>query len=133
MPVAFDARGRGKMFACVFVSEDAGSGFVDPLVATGVVEVPVGVDQLPDGIGVDACDGLFDVWTSGDDFGVYEQLSIGAGENGDISPSPQKDADVAAKVLNCDFRCGGFFERSYNDAFCLGHQGTWSKASCGYR
>jgi hypothetical protein len=35
--------------------------------------------------------------------------------------------------LNRDFRCGGFFERSYNDAFYFGHQVTWSKASCGYR
>ena len=88
--VAFDARGLGKMFARVLVGKDAGSGLMDPLVAAGVVEVPVGVDQLLDGIGVDACDGLFDIWTGGDDFGIYEQLSIGAGENGDISTSAKR-------------------------------------------
>lgn len=33
----------------------------------------------------------------------------------------RKDADIAAKVLNRDFRCGGFFERPYNEAFCFGH------------
>jgi hypothetical protein len=58
---------------------------MDPLVAAGVVEVPVSVDQLLDGIGVDACEGFFDVWTGGDDLRVNEQLSIGAGEDGDIS------------------------------------------------
>ena len=104
---------------------------MDPLVATGMVEVPVGVDQLLDGIGVDACDGLLDVWTGGDDFGINQQLSVRAGENRDISTSAQKDADVAAKVLNRDFRCGGFLERSSNDASCLGDQVTWSETSCG--
>src|SRR5260370_28314898 len=110
--VAFDARGLGKMLARVLVGKDAGSGLMDPLVAPGVVEVPVGVDQLLDRIGVDACDGLFDVWTGSDDFGIYEDLSIGAGENGDISTSAQEDTYISSKVLNRDFRCGGFFERS---------------------
>ena len=67
------------MLARVLVGEDAGSGLMDPLVAAGVVEVPVGVDELFDGISVDACEGLFDVWTGGDDFGVYEELSVWAG------------------------------------------------------
>jgi hypothetical protein len=47
--------------------------------------------------------------------------------------SAQKDADVAAKVLNRDFRCGSFFECSFHEAVCLGDQVTWSKTSCGSR
>ena len=43
LPVAFDARGLGKMFARVLVRQDTGSGFMDPLVAAGVVEMPVGI------------------------------------------------------------------------------------------
>jgi hypothetical protein len=85
LPVAFDARGFGEMDAGVLVGEDAGSGLMEPLVAAGVVEVPVSVDELFDGIGVDAGEGFFDVGTGGDDLGVYEQLSVGAGEDGDIS------------------------------------------------
>ena len=46
LPVAFDARGLGKMFARVFVRQDAGSCLMQPLVTTGVVEMPVSVDQL---------------------------------------------------------------------------------------
>ena len=121
------------MFTRVLVRQDTGSGFMDPLVAAGMVEVSVGVDQLFDGICVDAREGFRDVRTCGNDFRIDQQLSVRANENGDISTRTQKDADVAAKVLNRDFRCGGFFERSYNDAFCLGHQVTWSKASCGNR
>jgi hypothetical protein len=37
LPVSFDARGLGEMFARVFVCHDAGSGCMDPLVTAGVV------------------------------------------------------------------------------------------------
>jgi hypothetical protein len=61
LPVAFDARGLGKMFTRVLVRKDTGSGFMGPLVAAGVVEMPVGVDQLLDGICVDARESFRDV------------------------------------------------------------------------
>lgn len=51
---AFDACVFGKMLARVPMRQDAGAGLVQPLVATGVIEVPVRVDQLLDGIGIDA-------------------------------------------------------------------------------
>src|SRR5580700_4002156 len=47
LPVAFDARVLGKMLARVLMRQNAGSGFMQPLVSTGVVEVPVTVYQLP--------------------------------------------------------------------------------------
>ena len=90
LPVAFDARRLGKMFARVLMRQDAGSGFMDPLVAAGVVEVPVRVDQLFDGIRVDAREGLRDVRTCGDDLRIDQELSIRASENGDISTGTQK-------------------------------------------
>jgi len=100
-----------------------------------VVEVPVSVDQLFDGIRVDALEGFRDMRTCGNDCRINQQLSVRASENGDIPTSTQKNADVAAKVLNRNFRCGGFFERSSNEAvcLCLGHQITRSKTSCGDR
>ncbi len=129
LPVAFDAGGFGEMYAGVLVGEDAGSGLMDPLVAAGVVEVPVGVDELFDGIGVDAGEGFFDVWTGGDDLGIDEQLSVRAGQDGDVSTSAQEDTDVAAEVLNGDL-CGcGFLEGASDD---LGEQVAW-KAGCGGR
>ena len=61
--VAFDARGLGKIFTRVLVRHDTGSGFMDPLVAAGMVEMPVGVDQLFDGICVDSREGFRDGWS----------------------------------------------------------------------
>jgi hypothetical protein len=44
LPVAFDPRRLGKMFERVLVRQNTDSGIMDPLVAAGVVEVPVSVD-----------------------------------------------------------------------------------------
>ena len=40
---AFDACVLGKMFPGVFVGQNAGTSFVQPLIATSVIEVPVRV------------------------------------------------------------------------------------------
>src|ERR1700676_2115784 len=129
LKVSSDERGLGKMFARVFVRQDTGSGFMDPLVSAGMVEMPVGVDQLFDRICVDACEGFRDVWTCGDDLRIHHQLSVRACQNGDISTSAKKDTDIASKVLNRDFCCCSFLERTRNDATCLGDQVPWGKAS----
>ena len=44
--------------AAVFVGDDGGAGGVHPLVAVGMVEVPVGVDEVGDGIGADGGEGF---------------------------------------------------------------------------
>jgi hypothetical protein len=78
------------MFTRVLVRQDTGSGFMDPLVAAGVVEMPVGVDQLFDRICVDARKGFRDVRTGGNDFRINQQLSVRASENSDISTRDPK-------------------------------------------
>jgi hypothetical protein len=76
------------MFARVLVRQDTGSRFMDPLVTTGMVEMPVGVYQLLDGIPVDAREGFRNVRTRGNDFRINQQLSVRADKNRDISTSP---------------------------------------------
>ena len=120
LPGAFNARVLGKMLARVLVRQDAGSRFMQPLVATGVVEVPVSVYQLSDGIRVDARERFRNVWTRRDDFRINEQLSVRASKNGYISASAQKDTDIAAKVLHRDFCYCGFLERIPDEVVCLG-------------
>ena len=133
LPVPFDARGLGKTLARVFVRQYASSGFVNPFVAAGVVEMPVGVYQLLDRICVDARESFRNVRTGGDDFRINQQLSVRAGKDSDISTSAQKDTDIAAKVLNRHF-CGyGFLERTSNQAVGLGDKATWNKTRCGGR
>src|SRR5271154_5631679 len=121
------------MFARVLVRQDAGSGLVKPLVTTGVVEMPVSVYQMFDGICIDAREGIRNVRTRGDDFRIDQQLSVRTGKNGDISASAQEDTDITAKVLNRDFCCCGFLERVFNQAVCLGDKATRNKTSCGGR
>jgi len=98
LKVSSDERGLGKMFARVLVRQNTGSGFMDPLVAAGVVEMPVRVDQLFDRIRVDARECLGDVRPCGDDLRVHEQFSIRTSQDGDISTSAQKDTDIAPKI-----------------------------------
>jgi hypothetical protein len=50
-----------------------------------VIEVPVSVDQLLDGVRIDAREGCRNIRTRGDDFRIHQQLPVGAGEDSDIS------------------------------------------------
>ena len=86
----------------------AGSCLVHPIISAGVIEVPVSVDQLLDGVGIDACQRFRNLRLRGLNFGVNEQLSVGPGEDRDISARAQKNGDVAAQRLHRNLRGGGF-------------------------
>ena len=59
-------------------------------------------------------------------------FSVRAGKNGDVSTGAQEDTDIAAKVLDRDFCCCGFLERTSNEATTrLGSQVTWNKTGRG--
>jgi len=111
---AFNARVFQKMLASVLLRQDAGPGLVRPVVATSVIEVPVGVYQLFYGVCIDRRQGFGSLGASGCDFRINEQLSVGAGENGNISTRAQKHADISAKSLHRDLCIGGFLERIVN-------------------
>ena len=91
-----------KVPARVFLRQNAGSGFVQPLVAAGVIKVPMSVYQLLDGVHIDARQGRRYVRTRGDDLRIHQQLSVRAGENGNISARPVKNADITTKCLDRD-------------------------------
>ena len=80
-----------------------------------MIEVPVRVDQLLDGITIDARDRFRDVRTGRHDLRIDEQLSIGAGKNGDISTRTKKNTDIPAKGLDSDLCCGGRFKRVWDE------------------
>ncbi len=56
-----------------------------PLVAVGVVEVPVGVDEDPDGIGVNGGECRGELGLAGGVAGVDEKLALFGGEDGDVA------------------------------------------------
>ena len=87
-----------------------------PLVAAGVIEVPVRVDQLLDGIRIDAGKSSRNVRPRGDDFGIDEKLSVRTSKSGDVPTGTKKDADIAPKGLHRDLGCSGFRESDFNQA-----------------
>src|ERR1700730_4943721 len=102
LPV-FDSGDFRTMLARVLLCQDASSGFVQPMVAADMIDLPVSVNQLFDGIRINARQRCGNMRTRGDDFSINEEISVGAGKDSDISACAQKNADIAAKRLNCNF------------------------------
>src|SRR5579864_1181255 len=82
---AFHARVHRKTFAGILVSQNACARLVQPIVAAGVIEVPVRVDELLDGVRIDAGKSRRNVRPRGEDFGIDEKLSVLTSKNGDVS------------------------------------------------
>jgi hypothetical protein len=73
-----------------------------------MIEVPVRVDELLDGVRIDAGESCRNVRPRGDDFGIDEKLSVRTRKNSDVSTGAKQDADIAPKSLHRDLGCGGF-------------------------
>src|SRR5216684_1248184 len=86
----------------VLVREDRCTGGVQPFVAVSVVKVPVSVDEVLDGIGAERCKRFGDLRTCSGKAGVDEELTVAAGEDGDISAGAQQYAYIAAEFLDRD-------------------------------
>jgi hypothetical protein len=79
---------------------------VNPFVAVGVVEVPVGVDEDADGFGVDGGEGGSELGLAGGVAGVDEELACFGGEDGDVPAGSAEKGDVAAEGSGGDFVVG---------------------------
>jgi hypothetical protein len=106
---------------------------MQPIVATCVIEVPVSVYQLFDGVRIDARQRCRNTGTSGDDFSVHDELPVRVGKHGNVSARAQKNADVTAKSLDRDLRSGGFFQCVPNEVVTSGKEPSGKKARCGGR
>jgi hypothetical protein len=106
---------------------------VNPIVAAGVIEVPVSVDQLLYGICIDGRQGRRDSGARGYDFSLNQQFSVGASQNGNISTSAQEHTDVAAQRLHRDLCISGLLERVFNQVVFLREAASWCETSRGKR
>ena len=86
----FDPGIFGKMFARVFLREDAGTGFMKPGVSASVIEMPVRVDQLLDRILVDASQCRGNIRTRSYDLRIHKQVSVRPCENRDVSAGTEE-------------------------------------------
>jgi len=73
------------MLGGVLMGDDDGSLGVQPCIAVGMVEVPVGVDQMPDRIAAKAIGRLEDSYARYGDPSIDEDLTVRPRQHGDIS------------------------------------------------
>ena len=103
-----DPHGRLEMLVRVFMRNDGGALRIQPLVAVGVIEVPVGVDQVGDWIAAEAVDRFEDAAARCGDAGIDKHLAVGARQDGDVAARALDDRDIAAQLMELDggFCCG---------------------------
>jgi hypothetical protein len=78
---------------------------MQPLIAVGMVEVPMRVDQMPDRVGTKACECLCHVLPGYRDARVDQQFALGPGQYRNITAGTLQHGYVAAQRMHCDF-CG---------------------------
>src|SRR5215467_9340549 len=88
------------------MGENGCASRVQPLVAVGVVEVPMRVDQMLDWVGTDRRECGCDFWARTRISGVDEQFTFPTVKDGNISTRAQEDTDIAAKLLHVDSSVG---------------------------
>ena len=71
-----------------------------------MVEVPVGVDEDLDGVGVDGGEGGGELGLAGGVAGVDEELALFGGEDGDVAAGSAEEGDVAAEGSGGDLVVG---------------------------
>ncbi len=88
---------------------------MQPLVAVGVVEMPVSVDQLPDRIGTEACESLENARSCGRYTGIDQELPVVAGQHGHIAARALEHTDIATKLVDPDRSKRSRFPDAVND------------------
>src|ERR1700731_2208574 len=111
-----DALHLGKMLAGVFMSNDLCPDGIQPYVAVGMIEMPVRVDQVRDGIGAKIGKSSGDLRTRYTNTGIDKHFAVGAGQDGDVSAGALEYADVVSQLVRNDGRHGGAILDQADDA-----------------
>ncbi len=82
--------GVAEAEAGLLVGDDGGAGGVDPGVAVGVVVVPVGVDEVLDGVGADGGEGFGDLGGEVEMPVSTRSLPCGPGRTAMLPPEPMR-------------------------------------------
>src|SRR5262249_18748402 len=88
-----------KVLAGVLMGKDRCAGRVQPFIPVRVVEVPVRVDEVFDGVGANARRSVGNLRPGSCKTGVDEKLTVATGEDGDVAPGTHQDAYIAPKSL----------------------------------
>ena len=84
-----------------------GAGGMQPLIAVGMIEMPVRVDEMRDGIGAEIGKSLGDLRARHADARIDQHLAIGPGEDGNVAAGAFEDADIVSQPVGDDRRYRG--------------------------
>jgi hypothetical protein len=102
-----DPLNPGEMLAGIVLGDDLGAGRMQPCVAIGMIEVPMGVDQVRDLLVSEPIERFGELRARYADAGIDHDLAILAGENGDIAAGSLEYADVVSQSVRRDRRSRG--------------------------
>ena len=111
---------RHQVLARVFMREDCRAFAVEPFVSVGMIEVPMGIDQMLDRVGAEAVGGFQDARLRGGDAGIDKNLAVAARQHGDIAAGAFEDADIAAHLVDLDLRLRGIVPDQVDNGTGLG-------------
>jgi len=92
----------GHALLSVFVGKDCGSRGVKRRVVIGMVEVPVGIDDVFHRSVIDAVERLFEFRPRGRNESVHDEFAVGAVEDYHASAGAGEHSDIASKLLRLD-------------------------------
>src|SRR6266496_6168364 len=121
------ARGRGKVFSSVLMREDGRAVGMHPLIAVGVIEMPVRVDEMVDRPRIHPGQSVGDPGARGCITGIDNQFAVSSGEDGDVSAGADKCAHISAQGLHGDISGFRTLARRNDDVFAFGEEMSWRK------
>src|SRR6266404_5096326 len=92
----------GHALLSVFVGKDCGSRGVKMRVVIGMVEMPVGVDDVFNRSVAKAIESLFEPGPGGRNESVYDELAVGAVEDYHASAGAREHSDIVSELLRLD-------------------------------
>ena len=90
------------MLAGILLSDNLRTHRMQPFVAVGMIETPVGVDEMHDGFGAEFCQRLGQLRLRHTNADVDQHFAIGAGEDGDVFSRAPEYPDVVPQSMSED-------------------------------
>src|ERR1700722_4740217 len=97
----------GQILARVLLSYNLCASGMQPFVAGGVIEVPMRIDQVRDGIGAEIRQSLSELRARRTYAAIDEHFAVRPGQNGDVAAGALEHADVVPQLVGCDRRYRG--------------------------
>src|SRR5882762_6516964 len=92
------------MFAGVRLRDDLRACRMQPVIAVGMVEVPMRVDEMGNGIGAETVKRLGELRSRYTDTGIDQHLPVGSSEDGNIAAGAFEHADIVSQLVRDDGR-----------------------------